>query len=197
MPHFKILYVHGLGSSSLSTTVMQLKTNLPKVLNESFEIFSPDIPELPSEALPFIQTFAHLNSIDLVIGSSLGGFKVINTQFLSKVNLLVINPVVDFNATYVELSNSLINLYNEGVSIFEKHKLSQQASTNNSVIYAFISQSDEVLNSQLQAKALKHFYLNRYVKSELVELPNEAHKLSELSILHFICPAITKILYSS
>lgn len=197
MPHHKILYVHGLGSSSQSTTAMQLKTNLPKVLKDSFDIFSPDIPELPSEAIPFIETFVHHNLIDLVVGSSLGGFKVLNAQFPSKVNVLVINPVVDFKATYVEMSNSLHNLYIEGIDLFEKHKLCQPAIINNSIIYAFMAESDEVLNSKLQAKALKEYYLKQYTKSELIVLPKEVHKLSEKSIQQVVCPAIADILYSS
>ena len=197
MPHHKILYVHGLGSSSQSTTAMQLKTNLPKVISDSFDIFSPDIPELPSEAIPFIETFVHHNLIDLVVGSSLGGFKVLNAQFSSKVNVLVINPVVDFKATYVEMSNSLHKLYIEGIELFEKHKLCQQAKMKSSIIYAFIAESDEVLNSKLQAKALNKYYLKQYRQSELKMLPNEVHKLSEKSIQQFVCPAIADILYSS
>ncbi len=194
MFHFKILYVHGLGSSSQSSTAQQLKTHLPSVLDDSFELFSPDIPELPSIAIPFIESFVHNNSIDLVIGSSLGGFKVLNSKFSTHVNVLVINPVIDFNATQIETSQSLVELYNEGITIFEKYKANHLIHPQSKKKVVFIGLSDEVLDSNKQLEALNAYYLSNGTNSELIELPNEGHKLSEDTIRLVVCPVIATIL---
>ncbi len=193
MSHFKILYVHGLGSSSQSSTAQQLRCHFPKVLKDSFEFFSPDIPELPNEAIPFIELFVALNSIDLVIGSSLGGFKVLNCNFDYQVKRVVINPVVDFNATFLEISNSLLELYDQGVSIFNNNMLSHPT-LKSAHLYAFLALNDEVLNNKLQLEALQNYYLYKFSTYKVVTLNGEGHKLSDL-ISEIVCPTIADMLY--
>nr|MBQ6241852.1 macro domain-containing protein [Lachnospiraceae bacterium] len=66
----KILYIHGLGSGKNSETPKRLRNALPEA-----EVLSPEIPIDPAEAMRFLeQNFLNDTSIDLVVGSSLGGF---------------------------------------------------------------------------------------------------------------------------
>ena len=66
----KILYIHGLGSSKFSETPKRLREALPEA-----EVLSPEIPIDPIEAVWFLEdNFLNDTSIDLVVGSSLGGF---------------------------------------------------------------------------------------------------------------------------
>lgn len=66
----KILYIHGLGSGKFSSTPQRLREALPRA-----EVLSPEIPINPREAMAFLEeNFLKNTSIDLVMGSSLGGF---------------------------------------------------------------------------------------------------------------------------
>lgn len=66
----KILYIHGLGSGKYSETPKRLQAALPEA-----EVIVPEIPINPHEAQRFLgKNFLNDTSIDLVVGSSLGGF---------------------------------------------------------------------------------------------------------------------------
>ena len=66
----KILYIHGLGSGKQSATPERLRNALPEA-----EVLSPEIPIDPIEAMRFLEdNFLNDTGIDLVMGSSLGGF---------------------------------------------------------------------------------------------------------------------------
>ena len=66
----KILYIHGLGSGKYSETPKRLREVMPEA-----EVLSPEIPIDPIEAMWFLEdNFLNDTSIDLVVGSSLGGF---------------------------------------------------------------------------------------------------------------------------
>ncbi len=66
----KILYIHGLGSGKYSETPKRLQAALPEA-----KIVAPEIPIDPAEAQRFLEeNFLNDASIDLLVGSSLGGF---------------------------------------------------------------------------------------------------------------------------
>lgn len=66
----KILCIHGLGSGKFSETPKRLREALPEA-----EVLSPEIPIDPIEAMWFLEdNFLNDTSVDLVVGSSLGGF---------------------------------------------------------------------------------------------------------------------------
>lgn len=83
----KILYLHGIGSGGNSRTPRELRKYLPEV-----EILAPELPERPEKAIQFIQdNYALDEEIDLVIGTSLGGFYALTLPMVKK---LVINPAM-------------------------------------------------------------------------------------------------------
>lgn len=63
-----ILYLHGFASSGNSGTAREIQETLPKC-----RVISPDLPIDPDEAIQLIQKTIAEESIDLVIGTSMGG----------------------------------------------------------------------------------------------------------------------------
>ena len=81
-----ILYLHGFGSSGNSTTVNLLKQYFPDDL-----ILSPDIPCNIKDGITFVRQYYREHKVDLIIGTSLGGFYAMN---LAGVKKIVINPAM-------------------------------------------------------------------------------------------------------
>lgn len=83
----KILYLHGIGSGADSRTPMELRKHFPEI-----EIIAPELPARPMEAYKYIQSnFALNEDIDLVIGTSLGGFYALTLPMVKK---LLVNPAM-------------------------------------------------------------------------------------------------------
>lgn len=83
----KILYVHGFNSTPYSNTYNTFK----KLLNPDFyELHTIDYdPKDPKTAVAEIKKYVKENEIDIIIGSSLGGFLTLNIFGVSRI---VINP---------------------------------------------------------------------------------------------------------
>lgn len=62
-----IVYLHGFGSSGQSGTVKHLRKIFPM-----YDVFAPDIPVNPAEALPFLKDFCEECKPDVIIGTSMG-----------------------------------------------------------------------------------------------------------------------------
>ena len=82
-----ILYIHGLGSSSSSSTGQLLKS----YSDNSITFFNPTFSLSPKKALEEINQFIKENDIKLVVGSSLGGFYALQSNCKYGV---VINPAL-------------------------------------------------------------------------------------------------------
>lgn len=83
----KILYIHGLGSSSNSSTGKLLKSRS----DDFVTFYNPSFPLSPKEAIHKINEFIKTNDINIVIGSSLGGFYALMSNCKYGV---VINPAL-------------------------------------------------------------------------------------------------------
>jgi len=82
-----VLYIHGLGSSSESSTGKLLES----LNNESFTFYHPTFSLSPLKAMEEINSFIKENNIDIVVGSSLGGFYALQSDCNFGV---VINPAL-------------------------------------------------------------------------------------------------------
>jgi len=82
-----ILYLHGFASCGIST-----KTRLLKDYFGEQNVLAPDLPVDPHEAIDFIRRQIFDHDIDLIIGSSLGGFYA--TYFVEQygIKTVLINP---------------------------------------------------------------------------------------------------------
>lgn len=81
----KILYVHGLGSGANSSTTKMLRNHFKNDKVYSVDLFI----EKPYECIEKINEFVRKNNIDIVIGSSMGGFF---TMQISGAVKILINP---------------------------------------------------------------------------------------------------------
>lgn len=80
----KILYLHGFASSGNSGTAKEIQECLSKC-----QIISPDLPIHPSEALALINKIIDEQNIDLVIGTSMGGYFAAQMSVSMKI---LVNP---------------------------------------------------------------------------------------------------------
>lgn len=85
-----ILYIYGYGSSPESSTCKWLKTNLPNAKVYSFKYDQRH----PDESIPYLVRIVHELDIDIVFGSSLGGWYALNVSAIANIPYIVINPVI-------------------------------------------------------------------------------------------------------
>lgn len=79
-----ILYLHGFASSGNSGTAKEIREGLP-----ACRVISPDLPIDPADALNLIHTIVDEQKIDLVIGTSMGGYFAAMTHCDMKI---LVNP---------------------------------------------------------------------------------------------------------
>lgn len=82
-----ILYLHGFASCGDST-----KTRLLKAHFGADKVLSPDIPIEPDAALAWLQKLIETHNVDLLIGSSLGGFYATLLSGRYGIDTVLINP---------------------------------------------------------------------------------------------------------
>lgn len=80
----KILYLHGFAPSGNSGTAKEIQECLPNC-----HVISPDLPIHPSEALALINKIVDEQNIDLVIGTSMGGYFAAQ---ISETMKILVNP---------------------------------------------------------------------------------------------------------
>ena len=139
-----IMYVHGYNSDMNSSTSVKLKIALSNKIS-NFNWFSPSIQNDPISTIHFIEKFVKLNKIDIVIGSSLGGFKVLHS-YLPNVTKILINPLIDPSLITVDsIRNNKI--FSQCQKMFNESPLAKGKSlgTNNKLIGIF-STADEVID---------------------------------------------------
>jgi len=172
-----VIYLHGFLSSSSAFKAAQCAQFLQasgvekdgvQCLNTEFEFFVPDIPDKPSEAIPFL--IAYIRNLAprpiYLLGSSLGGFYA---HFLSdyfSCPAVLINPVVDvcqrMQYYSVERVGKLSNPYRQNCfSIEQSDRQALEkitASMNNKPEHYFVllQMADEVLDARLAAKYYQH-----------------------------------------
>lgn len=87
----KVLYIYGYGSSPESSTCKWLKNNLPNTIVYSFEYVQSD----PENSIPYLCSLVEELDIDIVIGSSLGGWYAMHVASICSLPSILINPVTD------------------------------------------------------------------------------------------------------
>lgn len=99
-----VMYVHGLNSNGNSTTGKLIE----KVLKEQFSdieinVFHPDFPKYGPDAIKTLKQEIRKNKINIVIGTSLGGFVALNAEGPFRI---VVNPALHPSRTLLELGES-------------------------------------------------------------------------------------------
>ena len=81
-----IVYLHGFGSSGQSGTVAHLRKIFPM-----YDVFAPDIPVNPAEALPFLKDYCEECNPDVIIGTSMGAMYAMQ---MHKYDRICVNPAL-------------------------------------------------------------------------------------------------------
>ena len=87
----KVLYIYGYGSSPESSTCKWLKNNLPNTEVYCFKYEQSD----PENSIPYLCSLVEELDIDVVIGSSLGGWYAMHVASICSLPSILINPVTD------------------------------------------------------------------------------------------------------
>ena len=89
MQTMKVLYIYGYGSSTDSSTCKWLKENLPNSEVCSFEYDQMN----PYKSMDYLLKIVFDLNINIVFGSSLGGWYALNVAAIANIPCVVINPV--------------------------------------------------------------------------------------------------------
>lgn len=109
--NLNILYLHGFASSGNSGTAKEIQECLPNC-----KVIAPDLPLHPSEALELIHKIVDEQEIDLVIGTSMGGYFAV--QISDRMKILV-NP--SFHVSRM-MKNRLDDNYEMTIPYFKARK---------------------------------------------------------------------------
>ena len=165
----KILYVHGIGSNKSGSTVNWLRKYFT-----NHEIYSFDIPFDPVEAIKFIKEKCNELDINLIVGTSLGGFY---TMCIHGVQKILVNPAIKAFETaenvigigtheYLKTRDDGINTYtidNEFIAklkaLYDKH-IKNFDEEIKAETYAIFGTEDDVCNFRKEFKDMygtKHY----------------------------------------
>ena len=117
----KVLYIYGYGSSPESSTCKWLKNNLPNTVVYSFGYAQSD----PENSIPYLCSLVEELDIDIVIGSSLGGWYAMHVASICSLPSILINPVTDSTLEQVVdyVSNHDSNIVQKLVKYSKEHPL--------------------------------------------------------------------------
>ena len=192
----KVLYIYGYGSSPESSTCKWLKNNLPNTIVYSFGYAQTD----PENSIPYLCSLVEELDIDIVIGSSLGGWYAMHVASICSLPSILINPVTDSTleqvVDYVSNHDSHIveNLvkYSKEHPLFEtkEHWTGYQWDNAENGYYSVLiwSDNDEVIiNSNDISTELKENFLTKCI------VRNGKHQLTNEEKEKYIIPYYNKL----
>lgn len=192
----KVLYIYGYGSSPESSTCKWLKNNLPNTIVYSFGYVQVD----PENSIPYLCSLVEELNIDIVIGSSLGGWYAMHVASICSLPSILINPVTDSTleqvVNYVSNHDSHIveNLvkYSKEHPLFEtkEHWTGYRWDNAENGYYSVLiwSDNDEVIiNSNDISTELKENFLTKCI------VRNGKHQLTNEEKEKYIIPYYNKL----
>ena len=192
----KVLYIYGYGSSPESSTCKWLKNNLPNTIVYSFGYVQTD----PENSIPYLCSLVEELDIDIVIGTSLGGWYPMHVASICSLPSMLINPVTDSTleqvVDYVSNHDSHIveNLvkYSKEHPLFEtkEHWTGYRWDNAENGYYSVLiwSDNDEVIiNSNDISTELKENFLTKCI------VRNGKHQLTNEEKEKYIIPYYNKL----
>lgn len=171
-----ILYVYGFNSSENSSTFKSLKNNLD---NTKYNVYCVNYPQHnPFKSVSFLNDFIKTNKIDIVVGSSLGGFITLN---LNAKYRIVCNPALEAGDDIKPLGAELnmVKLYNQ----LKQEEVWIKKPKNNVLTLGLFGTNDELFKH-------KNIFDKYYNNSKYVETK---HHYTEQNVIDYIIPEIEKI----
>ena len=112
----KILYIHGFCSSARSSTITTLQREWT-----DFEVHAFDVNHHPLESIAAIEDYVKRNNIDLLMGTSLGGYYVLASDV--DIPKVAVNPVIKPESSLDRIdvlgTHEYFNPRADGVQTFE------------------------------------------------------------------------------
>lgn len=187
-----IVYFHGYGSSSQSSTVKYLAKKMPE-----YSVFAPDIPIDPEEALLFLKNYCASHKADLIIGTSMGGMYAMQMTDYPRI---CVNPALHMSQltgvlqvgtferfqptadgqTHFTITEDIIRHFHD----MEQHLFDGISSENQSLCWGFFADGDTLVNCK--AEFAEHF--------THVEDFHGEHRMNNQVIRDVIIPAAKRIL---
>lgn len=187
-----IVYFHGYGSSSQSSTVSYLVKKMPE-----FTVIAPDIPVDPQEALPFLKDYCAAHHADLIIGTSMGGMYAMQMYGFTR---LCVNPALHMSRlndvvqvgtferfqptadgrTHYTITEEIIGHFKE----MEEHLFDGITTENQSRCWGFFADADTLVNCK--AEFAEHF-------TNVFDFRGE-HRMNNAVLRDVIIPAANRIL---
>ena len=188
----KVLYIYGYGSSPKSNTYKWLKDNLPNTKVYCYTYEQSD----PENSIPYLCSLVEELDIDIVIGSSLGGWYAMHIASICSLPSILINPVtdstleqvVDYVSNHDSHTVQKLVKYSKEHPLFEtnEHWTGYRWDNSEDGDYSILiwSDSDEVIGRTkiLPTEFYKNIW-NTYI------VPNGKHQLTDLEKVNFILPA--------
>ena len=191
-----ILYLHGFGSSATSRSI--------KILRETFSNFNIIAPELNpdvKEALSYVNRIINNRKIDLIVGTSLGGFLAIVCKN-TRIPVLAINPTINPSEDLKKFlgKNSYLNSRKDGSLEFNltqydlnkfikyENTLEDKIESNAFRIWVILSSKDEDL------KDSSGVFENLLTQRHIIKTNQIGHRLEEDFIRTKLKQIITSIL---
>lgn len=185
-----ILYVHGFRSSGSSTTAERLRKLLPRC-----KVISPDLPIDAKEAVALLKQLVQTESIDVVVGTSMGGMLAQKLRGIPKV---LVNPSFFVSETFRK-NMGTVTYFGEradgskdfeitpeivaGYVAIEQGQFRAISQRERNITVGAFGNKDDVVNC-------KDDYMAHY---ENIVYFAGAHRLDEKSLKHTIIPAIAQI----
>lgn len=173
----KILYIHGYNSSG--STGKSMQEIFPKYF-PGCEVIAPKISPYFKEAREQISEILRNNDIDLVIGTSLGGFMTLKIN-APKIQKIVINPIFD---PYVDLAkiDAPEEVYKTYIddSIFVR-------TPNHSKLIGIFGDKDALVNYR---DYFKMFFSNAEIKT----FPEMEHQIKTKEIENDLIPLVDSLI---
>lgn len=185
-----ILYIYGYGSSASSSTFQWLKRNLvnANVYCEEYDQSDPDT------SVPYLCKIVLEKNIDIIIGSSFGGWYALHVAGRTGRKCILINPLTDKNLKEV-LGKTCQCPYIENILNFQSwHPLFEPNENtfelwdtidNGCFTWVILGKEDKVIPFAIQD-------IQNYVRN-VVEIPNGNHRLSYSEKCSYINYCIDKL----
>ncbi|MEA3418992.1 MAG: YqiA/YcfP family alpha/beta fold hydrolase [Campylobacterota bacterium] len=156
----RILYLHGFASCGESNKTGELKAYFG---GKNF--LSPDLPPAPVDAVEMIRELINTEKINMLIGSSLGGFYATYFAEINRMKAILINPSIrpfDTLASYVGWQQRYCDdeLFEFKSAYLEHFKLFQCDSVGKGDYLVLLQSEDEVLDYR---DAMKYYKSQRIV----------------------------------
>lgn len=163
-----ILYIHGYNSSGSTGKLMEKL--FKERYGDSVNVYAPKISPIYQEARVQIDEFLKQHDIDLIVGTSLGGFLTLDTHGYFRI---VVNPILH---PYKDLQ--AINAKKEDYESYENVELFLD-NEDGIEVFGMFGDEDEVMNYQEEYKKnLRNFKIIKGMK----------HQMSEKDIQEAIIP---------